>query len=205
VAHIAPAFEKLLPAEDLGRLERTPDVVYGLDPDLRIRYANPAWSTFARENEGDAALLPPAVMGRAVVDAIGGGLASFYSWNLREVMSSGHPWEHVFECSSADVYRVFHMNVSDVGRGRGLLVRNRLTLRRPHDPLRRPAQPFDPELHASSEGLVRQCSHCRRVRRRGTAETWDWVPELVRSPRTGTSQSLCGECFRHYFPARVPS
>lgn len=205
MALVSSAFEKLLPADWLERFDQAADVVYGLDEELRIRYVNPAWVAFAHENGGDASLVPPDVIGSAFLDAIPGLITPFYAWNLREVRRSGRPWEHLFECSSPELFRTFHMRVSGLGEGRGLLVRNHLLIERSHETAVRPPCPSLPSRYVGNDGVVRQCSHCRRVRRRGRVDAWDWVPDFVRRPHPTTSHSLCNGCFRHYFPARGPS
>lgn len=202
MASITPAFESLLTPGHLRLLERESSVVYGTDRDLRIQYVNPAWFEFARKNGGDASVLEwTRLQERVLTDAIRGQLAAFYRRHLRAVLTSGRPWSHDYECSSAERFRRFHLHVARVGaKADGLLAMNALLVEVGHDVEERVARDFVRESYVFEDDLVHQCSHCRRVRRRDRQEVWDWVPELVRRPWPATDYGLCTSCAGRFYP-----
>ncbi|MDQ3034620.1 MAG: hypothetical protein M3Y87_19580 [Myxococcota bacterium] len=56
-------------------------------------------------------------------------------------------------------------------------------------------------LYRDPNGMLVQCSHCRRVRRGDPSVTaWDWVPEYVARPQPRTSHGLCAVCLDFYYP-----
>ncbi len=52
----------------------------------------------------------------------------------------------------------------------------------------------DPD-YADDDGLLRQCMHCRRFRRRGDGDRWDWIPTWADTCPRPTSHGICPTCF----------
>lgn len=170
--------------------------MYGLWPDLSLAYANGAWSRFAGENGGEPAISTEWNLGRCALDAIAEPLRPFFAENYRRCLRELRPWEHAYECSSADLYRQFHMTVFPLGRAEGLLVVNSLRIETPHD--RVSVSPLE-DRYRNPHGIITQCCHCRRVQRADDEPTWDWVPDWVQRFPKRTSHGICPACCGFYY------
>jgi hypothetical protein len=190
---VAEQFLPLLHKYDPSALVSQSDTVYGLWPDATIAFLNQGWFHFAKDN--NAIDIDRWALGASVLTAIPDSLRSFYQTHFDEVLRNDCVWEHVYECSSPEAFRLFHMLTYPLA-GEGLLVVNSLRNERPHDRLE---SPLPLSKYEDSFGIIHQCSHCRRVRRVSAEETWDWVPQLVSSPSGEISHGLCFPCFTFYY------
>jgi hypothetical protein len=179
------------------------NVVYGLTADLRLAYFNPAWRRFARDNGGVALGDDRYGPGTPVLEAISGPLRDFYARAYARVLETGEVWHHEYECSSPDTYRVFHQTVYPLRQRRGLVVVNSLAVSRPHEREAHAVAPAGEYAYRNAEGLITQCSHCRRVQRTDERPHWDWVPEWVSDMPPETSHGLCPLCFDYYYRFRT--
>jgi hypothetical protein len=182
-------------------LEHDPAVIYVVDAGIRIVYCNAAWDSFALANGGDS-LLRPAPIGRDLMAAVPWDLHEFYLRAFEEVRRSGSPWDHQYECSSADVFRRFHMRVvaaTPGDPGTPLIIVNSLEIEQPHQ--HAPGLE-DRRSYRDRNGIVTMCCHCRRTKRPEALEVWDWVPEFVREPPARVSHGLCAWCFQLHYGAR---
>lgn len=195
-----PEFEPLLRSHDSGRLDTLSEVVFGLWPDLRIAYLNPAWFVFARENGGEPVISTKWTIGSSIQDAMSPEILGFYLENYRDCLNALKVWNHRYECSSDSLYRKYHQIVYPLGQREGLLIVNSLVVERPHDPKERPGHQPEDSIYRGNDGLVHQCAHCRRIRRRKGKEGWDWVPIWVKRVPVKTSHTICPTCFGHYYP-----
>lgn len=197
---IDPQFGRLLEDFEREAIAVSEDVVYGMWPDLTLAYFNHGWNRFAEANSGQPAIRTEWTLGRRLLDAIAEPLHPFFIANYRRCLEERRPWEHTYECSSATVYRTFHMVAYPLGESEGLLVVNSLRLMTEHT---RESVPATDGLYRNQHGMVTQCCHCRRVRRPGVADTWDWVREWVATQPPATSHGICPACFGfHYSPLR---
>lgn len=197
----ATTFLPLLEEYGIDELERVGGTVYGLWPDLRLAYMNPAWSRFAAANGGEAQFAKHWGLGRCIVDAIAQPLRPFFVANYGRCLDEMRPWEHTYQCSSADRYREFHMTVFPLRQREGLLVVNSLRIEGPHKLVAQP--PLD-QRYRTADGIICQCSHCRRTRRVDDESIWDWVAEWVKQTPDRVSHSICPECFGfHYSKSRA--
>ncbi|MBZ5577327.1 MAG: PAS domain-containing protein [Acidobacteriia bacterium] len=179
-------------------LENDPSVIFALDSSLRLVYCNPAWDRFAVAN-GGAALVRPAPIGKPLLGFIKEPLAAYYETAYQEVLRTLEPWRHLYECSSPSTFRRFAMQVLPM-KGHGLLVVNSLCVERPHDS----APDWSCEAaYRRDDGILVMCSHCRRTRRVGALEHWDWVAHYVRELPPRTSHGLCPSCLEYYYPDGV--
>lgn len=183
----------------LESIEEDHSILYLLRPDLRIAYCNKAWDRFAAEN-GGVRLNRGEVLGTSVLEIIPEPLRSFYAGGFASAKREFRPWEHDYECSSPDLYRLFHMRVLPLANSY-LLVENSLRIERPHG-AERPPMPANAALYLNANGLVTMCSHCRRTRRSSTLETpvWDWVPSYLENPPATVSHGLCRNCRAYFYP-----
>ncbi len=165
-----------------------------LDAALRITHVNAGWTRFAAANNG-AEVLRRWGPGACVLDAISTELRGFYRTLFETVRASGQRLEHDYECSSPQRFRTYRMLVYP-SKGATLVVTHALRVERAHD---RPALPAD-DARYRHEGLLRMCSHCRRVRGPTPEERWDWLPDYVNQMPPDVSHGLCPPCFEHYYP-----
>lgn len=182
-------------SEDI--LDHDTAVIFAIDSGFRIIYCNEAWDRFALENGGPH-LVRSGQVGRALADVVAEPLQRFYWDAFDAVLTTGKPWDHCYECSSADVYRKFHMRLIPFPARGGLLVVNSLVQEHPHSGLGQEAPSI--ELYTSQEGLVTMCAHCRRTRRLGDPSIWDFVPGFVANMPPKVSHGLCLLCWAYHYP-----
>lgn len=58
--------------------------------------------------------------------------------------------------------------------------------------------------YGDANGLVAQCSNCRKVRR-ADHSAWDWVPDWVKQSPGRTTHGICEVCVGFYWGALLPS
>ena len=121
--------EAVIAAVPLKTLESSEAVIYATDPELRLIYANPGWDRFARAN-GAPHLVRAQLMRERLLEVIGGPLRDFYRDRFVEALRTSKAVEHTFECSSAEVRRIFQMRILPL-RNNGFLVMNSLTAEDP--------------------------------------------------------------------------
>ncbi|MGE3856662.1 MAG: hypothetical protein AB7G21_06880 [Dehalococcoidia bacterium] len=181
---------------DLVSIEDSPNVAYVIWPDGRLAYTNRAFRAFAEEN-GASALPTAWGLGRSVFDAMRGEIAAFYREHWSGIAKSGPPWEHTYECSSADEFRLFHMITFPLPGDLGLLlVVNSLAYAGPHS---RPESRAVESRYRDADGIILQCANCRRVRALESDGAWHWVPAWVRQPPQDTSHGICSVCVGAYY------
>ncbi len=163
-----------------------------LAPTGEILWVNRAWWDFARANGGDEV---PARFGpgASYFEGIAPPLRAFYKAALEGAMLDARPYEQDYECSSPDRFRLHHFRALPFGRD-GLLLEHSLVLERKHTD-----EPFD---LCEQDGVVRQCSHCRRVER--TADRcWVRVGSWVAASPPNVSHGICPTCVGYFWGARL--
>ena len=175
------------------RVELDPAVIYLLDPEFRIVYCNAAWNTFALQN-GAPGLIREKILGTPVMEVIADPLRGFYEHFYGMVQKAREPWEHDYECSSDQQYRLMRMRVLPLPSS-FLLVENSLRVEHPHSAM---AADLSQLSYTDSRGVMVMCAHCRRTRHPETSR-WDWVPHLVADLPPNTSHGLCKNCRTFYF------
>lgn len=171
-----PKFSALLAPYDLKNMHSSPHTIYGVwaNDNLTMGYANSGWFDHAKFNGGTAPYFYKP-MGISLLASMPELLRPFFAENFRRVIREQRPWEHIYECSSPERYRLLHMIVFPLHRDGsssprtiplsphdGLLVIHSLRVERPHDRL--PLPPLD-HLYRDTNGFLQQCVHCRRVLR----------------------------------------
>jgi hypothetical protein len=193
-----PGFKKLLEPLNLTGLENHRGTVFGIWEDRRLAYFNPWWYRFARENDGEDAIILDWNLGRSVMDSVPGSLKEFYENLYRSVFekdpTSGPQVRHEYECSSPDIFRRYLMTLYRLGEAEGILVVNSLVVEEPHDPGTRPSHEPLPAAYVDENGFIHQCAGCRRVMNLKEEDRWDWVPAWVAKPPLRTSHTLCSTC-----------
>jgi hypothetical protein len=186
-----PAF---LQCFDRESLERDGASVAALDADGRIAWTNSAWKRFARDNGGDE-VLRRFGPGASYFDAMSGDLRAFYERAFREAVATSRPFEQDYACPSATLDRNYHLRVLPLAGG-GMLVEHSLVSERPHEG---PSAEAHEAMFRDDDGILHQCSNCRRMRRVDGA--WHWVPAWVVAAPPWTSHGLCGACVGFYWGA----
>lgn len=195
MAHEGDEFRELLGPALAAALDGHAGTAYGLWPDGRLAYFNPAWILKAQQNGGERVLCEWS-LGRNVRDAIPPVLRGFYDGLWERALSGGRVEELDYECSTPFRHRTYRMRVEPI-RGRGLLVRNELRVEEPQH-----AVPSRSLLatYVAETGFVTMCANCRRTRRADHDGPWDWVPDLVARPPECVSHGLCAPCLELYYP-----
>lgn len=179
--------------ELLGSLASSDDASYLLCPENRLIAVNAAFRRFALANGG--ADLCERWQGQRMFDAISPApLRTFFVDALAQVRLRGEPWQHVYECSSAQHFRSFQMTAYPA-EGQRVVIVHALRFEDPHT---RIASPVDDALY-EREGLITMCSHCRRVKHLKGRERWDWVPSYLHRQAMTVSHGLCGPCAAFYW------
>lgn len=186
----SPMTVQLFPEAMRAALDQSEDVACVLDSELRFLYCNPAWDRFALANQGEKALRE-RVLGTALLDAVAEPLRRFFEHAFEATASSGKPFEFDYECSSAEYFRLFRMQILPLAPNGGFVVVHSLRVEEPHGG---PAEFSDPERYRASDGLVVMCAHCRRTRRVAEPATWDWVPAHLDDSSLRVSHGLCQIC-----------
>jgi hypothetical protein len=193
-----PRFEPLLADFAPSFLQIHAGTIFGMWADMTLAYTNPAWHRFAKEN-GASELPARWPLGRSLLDAVPDPIRPFFVENYQRCLAESRPWEHRYECSSAEAYRQFHMTAFPLPNGEGLLVVHSLVVELRH---RRTEHPPLEENYRAVNGFITQCCHCRRVQRAEPSEQWDWIPEWVQAPPVKTSHGICSMCFSYYSSER---
>ena len=199
VAVITPAFARLLAPFDLRTLDSDASTILAVDRDLRITYVNAAYFGFAAANDAPPEFEARWGLGASLLDATEGPLVGYWTEWFRAAQDGKAPVQAEYECSSPALFRRFHLTAYPLGDKEGLLLVHSLHVVHPHDPNER--SPANEALYRCDDGLVRQCSACRRVRRREPPERWDWVPEWVERQSIAVSHGLCLPCMAFHYPS----
>ncbi|MGD1070378.1 MAG: hypothetical protein ABSB15_09580 [Bryobacteraceae bacterium] len=184
--------------ELLAEYEQNSAIIYVLDESFRLTYCNLAWDRFAIENGGER-VLRKGQIGRSVIEATPSRLRPFYIAMYGRVLQYGEEADCVYECSSAETFRRFHMHVKRrvvPNGGSFAVVINSLVLEEPH---RSPDAPYNTEALRDKNGLVTMCTHCRRTLLPQSLDTWVWAPDLVRKMPLNVSHGICPVCFDIYY------
>jgi len=196
-----PNFQPLLAGFGHRALEGHGGTVVGLWADLRMAYLNPAWFTFARENDGEPDISRDWPLGRSIMEAVPEDLHRFYHRAFRDCLAKGVPWHHDYECSSADIWRLLHLTVYPLGHQQGFLMVHSPVQAHPHRESERPTGGFSAPRHLDDHGFVHQCANCRRIQNlKSPTDRWDWLPALVEVPYPQVSHTICPICMGYYHP-----
>ncbi|HEX6853439.1 MAG TPA: hypothetical protein VF139_18735 [Candidatus Polarisedimenticolaceae bacterium] len=192
------AFAVRLTGRRLDAIARERATVCGLWPDLTIALVNHAWWRFAEENGAPPDFAGRFGLGCAMGDGISGPQRPYYEIALRRVLETGRPWRHIYRCPSVTLDRTYHLEVIPVGDRRGLLLTHAPQGIVPHADRGDDVQ-ADPASYLDARGLLRQCGHCRRVRRVDDPSRWDWVAAWIAAVPRRVSHELCRLCLElHY-------
>jgi hypothetical protein len=187
--------------------ERWP--TYVLDPAGVVVQVNQAWDREARAAGGPTS---NAVLSTRWLDWIRGEEPSQWHAELLAALLSRpcKPGEgdlvQTCECNTPAHFRVFATRFSPLTTHRarepaGVLVLTTLIDEGPIEARYRVGSP-DPARYRDAQGILRQCSGCRRVRVPGAGQpVWEIVPALLVIPQPDVSHGICDLCRRRYYAA----
>jgi hypothetical protein len=190
-----------LPDKMPAAVESSPHACFCLTESLAFCYCNPAWDSFARENGGTANVLAASVLHKPFLELVPEALRANFEELFHRVRALGRLQSQDYECSSAKVFRLYRMQVYPLKPGSGFVVINSLRIVHPHT--REVCEPDDASYRCT-HGLIHMCANCRRTRRNGDPEIWDWVPAYVEHPRADVTHTICPFCREYYYSAYLP-
>ncbi|BCR05381.1 hypothetical protein DESUT3_24500 [Desulfuromonas versatilis] len=196
---IHPAFQGLLEGFEFEILNSPEHSNFGLWPDLSFSFFNDGWFRFAAENGGEPLISREWPLGSSLLTATPAILLDFFNDGFARCLDAGRPWEHKYECSSPEVYRLMHQIVYPLRNSAGFLVVNSLLIERE---MQRSPEKENPDDYFDPHGFAHQCAHCRRVKNLRVKDRWDWIPALVAAPHPDVSHGLCPVCRDFYYPVR---
>lgn len=177
---------------DVAALETDAASLAVIGPNATIVWVNAAWDAFASLNGAPDACGRYRV-GTSYFDGISGVLRSWFEARIALCLESGQPFEIEYECSSAEVLRALHLRALPVAGH--VLMSHSLRRQAPHT---RQAMPALEAIYRAPNGLVVQCSNCRRYRRADDT-AWDWLPAWVLHQPEPVSHSICTLCIGFYY------
>jgi hypothetical protein len=192
---IDPDFKKQISHMDIEYMSDSQDTICIVDNDLRLVGYNDAWINFANNNNGESAL-QQFPLGANISDAGEEPIKSYIEKAYRGALQNNKPFEHDYECSSPEKFRVFHQTAYPLIDSIGLVITNHLVQEKPHT---EKEVEFNNRF-VNEHGIIIQCANCRKIRNPVNPSNWYWVPSLVKSPLENISHSLCVPCLDHYYP-----
>ncbi|MFW5968000.1 MAG: hypothetical protein ACOCV2_10805 [Persicimonas sp.] len=200
---ISPTFRAHFRAEELDEFDQEESVIYGLDGELRLSLLNDDWYRTARSAPGGEALLQKFDLGSSYVDALAEPLREFFTSHLEQSIASGKTWAFDYLCPTPSLRRVFRMQVLPIAGRAGCVITNACVVEEPAPTGKTPPTDLQ-DTYRDNNGLITQCSHCRRVRRPARAGCWDWLPSMVAHMPPRVSHGICPSCYVYFYETDRP-
>jgi hypothetical protein len=195
-------FRSILVGMDYDTIESSPHSIFALSKDLKLIYFNEAWFEFAKQNNGEPNISVSFPLGTSIEQAISGDAKEFYLSKYREVLLNSKVWKHEYECSSNKMYRVFYQDVYPLKNREGIIVVNSLKVERLFTDKERKVSNLTNVGYSNDDGIIVQCTNCRKTQRPLETEIWDWIPSLVENMPKGVSHSICPICYDYFWKYR---
>lgn len=187
---------------DYETIENYPHSIFCLDKDLKLSYFNKAWFEFSKENHGEPIISSKFKIGTPIEKAISGTIREFYISNYRRVLKDLVVWKHEYECSSPTLYRLFCQDAYPLKNAAGIIIVNSLKIEKPIHWEEPENANLSIEDYTDKNGLITQCSNCRKTQRVNNNTIWDWVPSFVTAMPQNVSHSICSICYDYYWKYR---
>ena len=184
---------------DFETLENSAHSVFGLSNELKLNYFNIAWLEFARQNDGEPNISNRFPIGTPIDIAISGEFKTFFIENYKKVLREQKVWKYEYECSSPTIYRLFCQDVYPLKNGDGLIIVNSIKVEMVFNERFRKGSVVPASDYKQSNGLITQCSNCRKTKNVKIADQWDWVPLLVKKMPKNVSHSICPLCYDYFW------
>ncbi len=181
---------------NIEALDREKSPITLIRPNGTILWFNRAWSQAAIES-GDESVLTRFPVGSSYFEAISGDLRGFFQVQFAHCISSNEPFFQEYECSTPSCFRLFELRALPIESEALLLEHSKLTSRA----IDRPPGPAIEAEYRFPNGLIYQCSNCRRAKTLN--DRWVWVPEWVAHSPSKTSHGICKVCVGYYWGQRL--
>lgn len=188
-------FTAHLGGHSLEALDSEPGVVVGLWPDGRMALQNSAWQRFALENAGSD-MLERWPIGSDLLSGISGALRGYYGRAFARAAARNEAWEQSYHCHSSRLSREHRLRVLPLEGSCLLLIHSDVVVPTPFGS----GELVTSARYVAADGMIRQCSNCRRSQRVGCPGTWDWVPQFVDQAPPNVSHGICATCRNQYYP-----
>ena len=192
-------FKSKLVGLDFDTIENSPHSIFGLSNELKLIYFNTAWLQFSKTINDDSCISVNYPLGTSVEDAMSGTLKDFYIFNYKKVLNESKVWTHEYECSTVGVYRLFYQEVFPLKNGEGIIVVNSLRTEKYIQNINALELTNLKLEYTDLNGMITQCSNCRKTQRINEKEIWDWVPTFLSETHEYASHSICPICFDYYW------
>ena len=192
---IDPGFARQIAYINLESIKNSPDVVYIVDAEMKLKAYNNAWITFAQANGGEK-ITQTYDLGSAVTDVGEAPLKHFMKRKYREAMALNKMFACNYECSSPQLLRIFRLNAYPLIDKKGLVISHHLVKECPHI---KEGVAFSKQF-VNSDGVIVQCMNCRKIKDPNTVDRWLWVPSLLEQGIANMSHGICRRCLDHYYP-----
>jgi hypothetical protein len=141
-------------------------------------------------------VLASSVLHKPFLQFIPEDLRPIYKEIFQRARAQGRMQSQNYECSSAQAFRVYRMQVCPLQVGCGFVVINSLVIEQPHT---RAVCEQDDASYRDNDGLIHMCANCRRTRLVDVPAAWDWVPAYVEHTRRDATHSVCPFCREYYY------
>jgi hypothetical protein len=175
-------------------LESCPDSCFAVSESLDITYCNKAWDRFAEQNQGAPEFFAARVVSRNLLDFIPEDIRKYHADLFKKARARGQPVSHDYECSSANVFRLYRMQIYPLESG--FVIINARRVEHGHD---RTSMEPNEALYRNSAGVIRMCANCGRTNRAEDRAAWDWVPAYVEHKPEKTTHGVCPPCLEYYY------
>jgi hypothetical protein len=182
---------------NIKALDQEQSQIVLIRPDGTILWFNRAWTQAARENGSDDIILSRFPIGASYYDGIVGDLRGYYKVQFSQAIETGEPFFQEYECSTTVLYRLFELRALPIESEALLLEHTQIT----SNNIRRAAAPANEVDYRFPNGLIYQCSNCRRTK--NLNNVWVWVPEWVSQSPPHTSHGICKVCVGYYWGQKL--
>jgi len=197
-------------AEEVRLLAHARDPALLLDREGTILFVNEAWDRFARENGGGERVASSSLVGTRWFDHFSGEAPRrlhrlLFERAVRRLGPAAYGGVvQVNEANGPEMARLVATHLEPViGPGdvlTAVAVIHRVVREVPLAEVY-PVVTGDEERWRGGDGLVEQCSCCRRVRRPEEPAEWDLVPGLVAEPPADVRFGYCALCLELHYAA----
>jgi PAS domain-containing protein len=197
-------------AEEVRLLAHARDPALLLDREGTVLFVNEAWDRFARENGGGERVASSSLVGTRWFDHISGEAPRrlhrlLFERAVRRLGPAAFGGVvQINEANGPETARLVATHLEPViGPGdvlTAVAVIHRVVREVPLAEVY-PVVTGDEERWRAEDGLVEQCSCCRRVRRPEEPAEWDLVPGLVAEPPADVRFGYCALCLELHYAA----
>lgn len=179
-----------------AKLDASPSSMAAVLPSGSIAWVNRAWQRRAEEY----GLGSRGSVGASYFEAITPPLRAFYEGGFSEALTTATVFETDYECPSPVEQRTFRLRVLPL-QAAGWLVEHALMVARPAEA---PIDPADESSYRNAQGMITQCSNCRRTLQPST-KAWHWIPAWIAQPNPKLSHGLCPACAGFFWGTKLRS